>query len=181
MATISIIACIAKGNRAIGYQNRLLYHLPSDMARFKELTTGHTIIMGRKTYESLPHGALPNRRNIVISQTLKEIPGCEVYTSLQDVLWNECYKLLYMEKEESWIASSEELFVIGGERIYQEALPLAQTLYLTIVDDTPTKADAFFPAIDLNEWEETEKEMRNENGITFTFLTYNRNNLDQHG
>lgn len=159
MTDISIIACIAKGNRAIGYKNRLLYHIKSDMARFRELTTGHPIIMGRKTFESLPNGPLPHRRNIVISRILKEIPGCEIATSLQDALMG---------------TSREELFVIGGERIYQEALPFATKLYLTVVDDTPKKADAFFPEIDLTEWEEVEKEMRNENGIAFTFLTYRR-------
>ena len=174
MASISIIACIAKGNRAIGYKNRLLYHIPEDMARFRELTTSHTIIMGRKTFESLPHGALPQRKNIVISQTLKEIPGCEVATSIKEVLWDEYYKILGMEKEGSWIASAEELFVIGGERIYQEALPYADKLYLTVVDDTPQEADAFFPDFDLNEWKVAEKEMRNENGISFTFLTYEK-------
>ncbi len=79
MNMLSIIACISKDNRAIGYQNRLLYHLPSDMVRFRELTTGHTIVMGRKTFESLPNGALPHRRNIVVSKSLKEIDGGEVY------------------------------------------------------------------------------------------------------
>lgn len=74
---LSIIACISKDNRAIGYQNRLLYHLPSDMVRFRELTTGHTIVMGRKTFESLPNGALPHRRNIVVSKSLKEIDGAK--------------------------------------------------------------------------------------------------------
>ena len=79
---LSIIACISKANRAIGYQNRLLYHIQSDMTRFRELTTGHVIIMGRKTYESLPNGALPHRRNIVVSRSRKELPNCEVYASL---------------------------------------------------------------------------------------------------
>ena len=78
---LSIIACISKVHRAIGYKNRLLYAIPSDMTRFRMLTTGHTIIMGRKTFESLPNGALPNRRNIVISKTREQITGCEVYTS----------------------------------------------------------------------------------------------------
>lgn len=186
MATISIIACIAKGNRAIGYQNRLLYHIPSDMTRFRELTTGHTIIMGRKTFESLPNGALPNRRNIVVSKTLQNqldengfpsislIADCEVYPSLEEAIYAAVPSQFFLEKEESWMASNEEIFVIGGERIYQEALPLANTLYLTLVDDTPSKADAFFPEIDLSEWKEVEKEMRNENGIAFTFLTYIR-------
>ena len=186
MATISIIACIAKGNRAIGYQNRLLYHIKSDMTRFRELTTGHAIIMGRKTYESLPNGALPKRRNIVVSKTLQNkldengfpsislIPDCEVYPSLEEAIYAAIPNHSLSAKEESWLTSNEEIFVIGGERIYQEALPLANTLYLTLVDDTPTKADAFFPEIDLSEWEEVEKEMRNENGIAFTFLTYIR-------
>ena len=183
---ISIIACIAKGNRAIGYKNRLLYHLKSDMTRFRELTTGHTIIMGRKTFESLPNGALPNRRNIVVSKTLQNqldengfpsispIPDCEVYPSLEEAIYAAVPSHFLLEKEESWMASNEEIFIIGGESIYKEAMPLANRLYLTIVDDTPQNVDAFFPAIDLSEWEEVEKEMRNENGIAFTFLTYNR-------
>ena len=83
---LSIIACISKANRAIGYQNRLLYHIKSDMTRFRELTTGHVIIMGRKTYESLPNGALPNRCNIVVSKSRKELPNCEVYASLEEAL-----------------------------------------------------------------------------------------------
>ena len=83
---LSIIACISQTNRAIGYENRLLYHLPSDMVRFRELTTGHTIVMGRKTFESLPNGALPHRRNIVVSKSLKEIDGGEVYPTLEEAL-----------------------------------------------------------------------------------------------
>ena len=83
---LSIIACISQTNRAIGYQNRLLYHIKSDLTRFRELTTGHTIIMGRKTYESLPNGALPHRRNIVVSNSMKEMEGCEVYPNLEAAL-----------------------------------------------------------------------------------------------
>lgn len=83
---LSIIACISKVHRAIGYKNRLLYAIPSDMTRFRMLTTGHTIIMGRKTFESLPNGALPNRRNIVISKTREQITGCEVFSSLEEAL-----------------------------------------------------------------------------------------------
>ncbi len=153
---LSIIACISKGNRAIGYNNQLLYHIKEDMVRFKELTIGHTIIMGRKTYESLPHGALPKRRNLVVSKTLREIPGCEVVSSI----------------EEAWKAEGEEIFVIGGESIYRQAIPLADKLYLTIVDDEPLRADTFFPSFNLEDWEMAEKEMRNENGLSFTFLTY---------
>ena len=181
---ISIIACISR-NRAIGYQNQLLYHLKSDMARFKELTMGHTIIMGRKTFESLPHGALPHRENIVVSKTIKEIPGCKVFSSLNDAItWGNPNPLFCCTKEEAWMVSSQECFIIGGESIYRQALPLATKLYLTIVDDEPVLADSFFPKIDFTEWEEektleweterAEKEMRNENGLSFSFLTYHR-------
>ena len=166
---LSIIACISKTNRAIGYQNRLLYHIKSDLTRFRELTTGHTIIMGRKTYESLPNGALPHRRNIVVSRSLKEMEGCEVYPNLEAAL-------------KAAEGEFGETFIIGGESIYRQSLHVARKLYLTVVDDTtvndaainatPQQADAFFPEINPEEWELIEKEMRNENGLSFSFLTY---------
>lgn len=156
---LSIIACISQTNRAIGYQNRLLYHIKSDLTRFRELTTGHTIIMGRKTYESLPNGALPHRRNIVVSRSMKEMEGCEVYPNLDEAL-------------KAAEGKTEETFIIGGESIYRQSLPAAHKLYLTVVDDAPQQADAFFPEINPEEWELIEKEMRNENGLSFSFLTY---------
>ena len=167
---LSIIACISQTNRAIGYQNRLLYHIKSDLTRFRELTTGHTIIMGRKTYESLPNGALPHRRNIVVSNSMKEMEGCEVYPNLEAAL-------------KAAEGEFGETFIIGGESIYRQSLPAARKLYLTVVDDTeinnnaaandaPQQADAFFPEINPEEWELIEKEMRNENGLSFSFLTY---------
>ena len=156
---LSIIACISQTNRAIGYQNRLLYHIKSDLTRFRELTTGHTIIMGRKTYESLPNGALPHRRNIVVSNSMKEMEGCEVYPNLEAAL-------------KAAEGKTEETFIIGGESIYRQSLPAAHKLYLTVVDDTPQQADAFFPEINPEEWELIKKEMRNENGLSFSFLTY---------
>lgn len=166
---LSIIACISQNNRAIGYQNRLLYHIKSDLTRFRELTTGHTIIMGRKTYESLPNGALPHRRNIVVSRSMKKLEGCEVYPNLEAAL-------------KAAEGKTEETFIIGGESIYRQSLPVARKLYLTVVDDTtvndaainatPQQADAFFPEINPEEWKLIEKEMRNENGLSFSFLTY---------
>lgn len=174
MNMISIIACISKDNRAIGYQNRLLYHLPSDMVRFRELTTGHTIVMGRKTFDSLPNGALPHRRNIIISKSLKEIDGAEVYPSLEEALRAAQGDTLPAPKEDTGIISPEEIFIIGGESIYRQALPAARKLYLTLVDKKPEQADTFFPAINNSAWEVTEKEMRNENGLSFSFLTYIR-------
>lgn len=160
---LNIIACISKKHRAIGYQNRLLYAIPSDMTRFRELTTGHTIIMGRKTFESLPNGALPNRHNIVISKTREQITGCEVFASLEEALAGR--------KE---AAAEDECFIIGGASIYEQALPFADKLYLTIVEKEPEHADTFFPEINPAEWKVTEKEMRNENGLPFTFLTLYR-------
>lgn len=176
---LSIIACISKEHRAIGYKNRLLYAIPSDMTRFRMLTTGHTIIMGRKTFESLPNGALPNRRNIVISKTREQITGCEVCSSLEEALAARKEEAARIEevgnKEEiESKEASDESFIIGGASIYEQALPFADKLYLTIVEKEPAHADTFFPEINPAEWEVTEKEMRNENGLPFTFLTLYR-------
>ena len=175
----SIIACISKVHRAIGYKNRLLYAIPSDMTRFRMLTTGHTIIMGRKTFESLPNGALPNRRNIVISKTREQITGCEVCSSLEEALAARKEEVGSKEaaasKEEVGNKeASDECFIIGGASIYEQALPFADKLYLTIVEKEPAHADTFFPEINPAEWEVKEKEMRNENGLPFTFLTLYR-------
>ncbi len=130
--------------------------------------------MGRKTFESLPNGALPNRRNIVISKTREQITGCEVCTSLEEALaarrgWSRPSKEAVGSKE-----ASDECFIIGGASIYEQALPFADKLYLTIVEKEPEHADTFFPEINPAEWEVTEKEMRNENGLPFTFLTLYR-------
>ena len=176
---LSIIACISKVHRAIGYKNRLLYVIPSDMTRFRMLTTGHTIIMGRKTFESLPNGALPNRRNIVISKTREQITGCEVYTSLEEALAASKESVGSKEAAASKETvgskeASDECFIIGGASIYEQALPFADKLYLTVVEKEPAHADTFFPEINPAEWEVTEKEMRNENGLPFTFLTLYR-------
>ncbi len=138
---ISIIAAIAR-NRAIGNDNKLLYWLPNDLKRFKALTTGHTIIMGRKTFDSLPKGALPNRRNVVLSRSVKEIEGCEVYSSLEEALKHS--------------AQEEDIYIIGGASVYEQALSVADRLCLTEVDDTPLCADAFFPEFD--GWRETYRE-----------------------
>ena len=138
---ILIIAAVA-ANRAIGYQNKLLYWLPNDLKRFKSLTTGNTIIMGRRTFESLPKGALPNRRNIVLSRTQTEFPGCDTYASLQEAL--------------AHCAKDEEVYIIGGSSVYEQALPLADRLCLTEIHDTPANADAFFP--EYKGWKETWRE-----------------------
>lgn len=143
MYKIALIAAIAENN-AIGFENRLIYWLPNDLKRFKALTTGHTIIMGSNTFRSLPKGALPNRRNIVLSRKQSEFPGAETFHSLEDALAN---------------CSNEEIvYIIGGETLYHASMPMADILCLTEVKDTPEKADAFFPEFNKKEWEIIEKE-----------------------
>lgn len=157
---ISIIAAVAE-NRAIGLNNQLLYRLPNDMKRFKNLTTGHTVVMGRLTYESLPKGALPNRRNIVVSTTLRELPGCEVFPSIEEAL-RHC-------------AADEQVFIMGGARVYADALPLAQRLCLTEVKDTPAEADVFFPPYD--GWKEVAREDHQpdeRHAQAYSFVDYER-------
>lgn len=141
---MTIIAAIAQNN-AIGFENKLIYWLPNDLKRFKALTTGHTIVMGRKTFESLPKGALPNRRNIVLTrQTDFTAPGIEVFHSLKEAL-DACLP-------------DEEIYITGGESLYREALPLADRLCLTHIEDTPEQADAFFPEIDKQVWKAEQEE-----------------------
>lgn len=159
---LSIIVCIAR-NGAIGNKGKLLYHLRADLQQFKTLTTGHTIIMGHRTHQSLPKGSLPNRRNIVLSRWNLFIPRAEVCSSLSEAL-EQC-------------AGEEEVFVIGGASVYKEALPLADRLYLTEVDDTPEEADTFFPEIDKKQWREVERrhhEADEQNERPFDFVTLER-------
>lgn len=157
---VNIIAAVAR-NRAIGFQNKLIYWLPNDLKRFKALTTGHTIIMGRNTFLSLPKGALPNRRNVVLSRTQTEFPGCDTYSSLEEAL-NNC-------------TPNEDIYIIGGAAVYQQALAIADRLCLTEIDDIPEQADAFFP--DYREWkeawrEEHKKDEKHEHD--FAFVDYVR-------
>ena len=163
---ICIIVAIAE-NRAIGFENKLLYWLPNDLKRFKALTTGHTIIMGRKTFESLPKGALPNRRNIVLSRQDIQFPGAERFASLEAAL--------------AACRSDEEVYIIGGASVYQEAMPLADKLCVTHIDDTPEQADAFFPEIDPSVWEVTSSESHpvdEKHHQAYRFIDYQRSELN---
>ncbi len=160
MQKLALIAAIAENN-AIGFENKLIYWLPNDLKRFKELTTGHTIIMGSNTFRSLPKGALPNRRNIVLSRKESNFPGAEHFTSLEEALTN--------------CADEEVVYIIGGEQLYRHALPLAQILCLTEVKDTPAAADAFFPTFDKKEWEIVEEEEYStdeKHAHEYRFITY---------
>lgn len=145
MSKISIIAAVDR-NMAIGFQNKLLFWLPNDLKRFKALTTGNTIIMGRKTFESLPKGALPNRRNIVLSSNPENsFPGAEVFSSLEAAL-QSCRK-------------DEHVYIIGGETVYRQAIATANELCLTEIDNEAPEADAFFPLIDHTVWHEKNREV----------------------
>ena len=159
--TINIIAAVAE-NLAIGYDNNLIYRISSDMKRFKGLTTGNTVIMGRRTFESLPKGALPNRRNIVLSTTHDEFPGCDTYSSMSEAL--------------SHCAADENVFIIGGASVYKEALALADHLYITEIKATPGKADVFFPEYKDGWIEESREEHTKDekNQEDYAFVNYIR-------
>lgn len=143
-AEVAIIVIVDQNN-GIGKDGDLLCHLPNDLKHFKKITTGHTIIMGRKTYESLPKGALPNRINIVItSDNADNYPGCIVARSVDEAI------LL--------TKNNEKVFIIGGGKIYRSTLHLANKLYLTRIHHKFEEADTFFPEIDFNNWELIEEE-----------------------
>ncbi len=160
---LSIIVAIAKNN-AIGKDNKLIWHLPEDLKRFKELTTGKTIIMGRKTFESLGR-VLPNRKHIVITRN-KDLK-----------IENEMVECITDTKElEQYINSKEELFVIGGATIYKMLMPYTKKMYITKIDDE-FEADTYFPVIDEKEWkvENREKGKKDEkNPYEYEYITYIR-------
>ena len=158
---IAIIVALDEQN-GIGRGGGLLCHLPGDLKHFKELTTGHSVIMGRRTYESLPKGALPNRTNIVItSDRAENYPGCIVVRSVDEALARS--------------KGEETTFIIGGGELYRSTLYLADKLYLTRIHHTFDDADTFFPEVNPDEWElihhETHK-ADEKHTYDYSFLTY---------
>ena len=143
---VSIIAAVDR-NLGIGFQNKLLFWLPNDLKRFKALTTGNTIIMGRKTFESLPKGALPNRRNVVLSSNPATLcPG-------------------------------EQVYIMGGASIYKQAMPLADMLCLTEIAAEAPQVDAYFPAMDFAIWHEKSRESHlvdEKHPCSYAFVDYIR-------
>ncbi len=160
---LSIIVAISENN-VIGKDNKLLWHLPEDLKRFKELTTGHTIIMGRKTFESLG-GILPNRKHIVITRDTNykvENNNVEIMNDIQEI--------------DKYVNDNEENFVIGGAIIYSQLIKKAQKMYITKIYKK-FDGDAYFPKIDENEWEiiETKKGIKDEkNPFDYEYITYVR-------
>ena len=160
---LSLIVAIAE-NGAIGKDNALLWHLSADLKRFKALTTGHAVVMGRKTFDSLPRKPLPNRRNIVLTHSSDFCPeGVEVVHSVDELL--------------SLTRGEEECFLMGGASLYALLLPHAERLYLTFVHRAYPDADAFFPHIDLNDYQllqQTEVVTDEKSGIAYHYADYQR-------
>jgi dihydrofolate reductase len=163
MQKISIIVA-ADENNAIGKNKQLLWHLPYDLKNFKQLTTGHAIVMGRRTFESLPTGALPNRKNVVL-------------TSVPEAIIDNVFACSSIEDAIALCDKEDEIFMIGGALVYKQALPIADTLYLTRVHHVFEGADTFFPEMNLEEWDEILKEDHpadEKHAYPYTFHTYKR-------
>lgn len=160
---LSAIAAMSE-NRVIGIDNQLPWHLPADLKHFKTLTTGHPILMGRKTYESIGR-PLPNRTNIIITRNADfTAPGCVVVTSID-------HAMTHAAKE-----NVQEIFIIGGAEVYKQLLPHVQCIYLTIVHEQ-FEGDAFFPELDVKEWKETARETHaadENNEYSYSFITLSR-------
>ena len=158
--TITIVVAISENN-AIGKNNKLLWHLPNDLKHFKEITTGHTVIMGRKTYESVGR-PLPNRRNIIITRQNIAIEGCEVAGSIDAAL--------------ALCAREKEVFIVGGAEIYKQSINLTDRIYLTIVHKK-FEGDSFFPEINKQDWKEVYREDHlpdEKNQLPYSFITYEK-------
>ena len=155
---LALIAAVA-ANDVIGAGNRLPWRLPADLKRFRALTTGHAVIMGRKTWESIGR-ALADRQNIVVTRAPDlAAPGAETASSLADAL--------------ARVRMPAPAFCIGGAELYREALPRATTLYLTLLARN-FAGDATFPPFDRGEWRESAREAHAEDGLDYAFVTYER-------
>jgi len=163
---LSIIVAVAENN-VIGKDNKLIWHLPEDLKRFKRLTTGHTIIMGRKTFESLGR-VLPNRKHIILCNDMQMNIDNENVEVLEDIS---------MLKE--YIDSEEEHFIIGGATIYKLLIPYANKLYLTLIHEE-FDGDVYFPEIEEKEWRvvDREKGLKNEeNPFDYEYITFERKDI----
>jgi dihydrofolate reductase len=163
MSKISIIAAVSD-NYAIGKSNNLPWHLPADMKHFRQLTTGHAVVMGKRTFESLPKGPLPNRRNIVLTSVMSEgvNKGYFEADSLEDAVY-------LCERE-------EQIFIIGGATVYRQCIDKVDSLYITWVHGS-FSADTFFPEIDFEKWNEVSREdfeADDKNPYSFSFVVYKR-------
>ncbi|MDZ7738324.1 MAG: dihydrofolate reductase [Bacteroidales bacterium] len=161
---ISIIVAAASNN-AIGKNNDLLWHIPDDLKRFKKLTLGHCLIMGRKTWDSIGGKALKGRRNVVMThqENLCKDAGCIQVASVEDAL-AQC-------------SDASEIFIAGGETVYSQFMDLADRIYLTRVHKEYDDADTFFPGFDTGDWEITDKEENISSpdlDLSWSYITYQR-------
>lgn len=163
MSNLTIIVSIGQ-DYAIGREGGLAFYISDDLRHFKALTMGHPIIMGRRTFESLPKGALPGRRNIVITRNA-EFAAANVETAPS------------LEAAIAMTADAEQAFILGGGSVYAQAMPIANTLEITHIEATDPQADTHFPAIDPQQWElvsETAPTADSRSGLTYRFATYRR-------
>lgn len=155
---IKLIVAISK-NRIIGDSNKLIWHLPADLKRFKEVTTGHPIVMGRKTFQSIGR-PLPNRRNIIITRdNTFEVEGCEVVNSIEEAL----------------LLTNNDCFIIGGGEIYKQTLPIAEQIYMTVIEEE-FQGDTKFPELNRS-WYISKKEdfsKEDKNPYNYSFIFYER-------
>lgn len=157
---ISLIAAVGKNNE-LGLDNHLIFNIPGDLKFFRNTTIGKTVIMGRKTYESIGK-PLPKRINIVVSNSLKETDGITIINSLEEVL-------------EKYLNSEEEVFIIGGESLYNYFINFAQNIYLTKVYANAV-ADKYFPSFDENNYNQTLLGENKENNLEYKHILYRRKN-----
>ena len=159
MNNISIIACIGK-NLELGKNNDLIWHLPNDLKYFKKVTTGKTVIMGRRTFDSLPR-ILPNRKNIVLQLPDEDkIDDVEIFNDIPSILEH--------------IKNENEVFIIGGASVYKQFLPYANKLYLTEVEETCDDAFVYFPKFDKRKYKKTIVGSGKDNNIKYKFVIYEK-------
>lgn len=161
---IRLIACI-DNNNGLGLNNKLLYNIKDDMQHFKNLTTGQVVVMGRKTFDSLPNGPLKDRENFVISRTMKPIKGVHLYRSVEDFL---------IGGQRHQAIKGKRIYVIGGGQIYEQFIKHANHIDLTVVNDSKP-ADSFFPEIDPDLWEiSISTSLMYEGKTSYTYVTHKR-------
>ena len=174
---MNLIVAIDEQN-AIGKQGNLLCHLSADLKHFKALTTGHTVVMGSRTYLSLPRRPLPNRRNIVLThQDAALFEGAEVVRNIEDILaLNKNSDPIASITPDTPIIPDDELFIIGSGQVYEQLLPFSDKLYITRIHHTFPDADTFFPAIDPTLWQLVSTEYfpaDDKNPYDYSFEEYN--------
>lgn len=161
---VAIIVAVTR-NGVIGRRGDMPFHIPADLRRFKAITMGHPLVMGRRTFDSLPNGALPGRRNIVVSRSVDTLPGAEIARSLE-----AAFEMCASDP-------TTEIMVCGGGEIYRQTIEVASRIYLTVIDADVADGDTFFPEIDPEIWKAEGEEqvvVDQRSGLKLTFIDYVR-------